>query len=161
MRWLRHLCTGSARRHFPEPVLQRITAAIAGGESLHGGQLMFAVESDLPWRALWRGDSPRQRAERAFARLRTWDTADNNGVLLYLLLADHAIEIVADRGYAGKIAPAQWQQVCAQMRQQLAAGGAMEAVVVEAVVQLSALMAAHMPPGPANGPGLPDRPQLL
>ena len=98
MRWLRHFFAPSAHAAFPEASLDRIAHAIADGERLHSGQVMFAVESDLPLALLWKNTSARARAEHAFALLRTWDTEANNGVLIYLLLADHAIEIVADRG---------------------------------------------------------------
>ena len=97
-----HFALGAAR--VPAGHFAAITEAIAAGEQRHGGQVMFAVEADLPLAALWHKVTPRQAAEQAFARLRTWDTAHNNGVLIYLLLADHAIEIVADRGLHGRSA---------------------------------------------------------
>ena len=86
MRWLRHFFAPSAHAAFPEASLDRIAHAIADGERLHGGQVMFAVESDLPLALLWKNTSARARAEHAFALLRTWDTEANNGVLIYLLV---------------------------------------------------------------------------
>jgi uncharacterized membrane protein len=162
MRWLRHLFSPSAQAAFPEASLDRIAHAIAEGERLHGGQVMFAVESELALSALWKGVTPRQRAEHAFAVLRTWDTQANNGVLIYLLLADRAIELVADRGLRDVIDTAQWQQICDHLRQQLNSTSR-EAAVLAAVAEVSQLLAAHFPPDPARPSGneLPDRPQLI
>jgi uncharacterized membrane protein YgcG len=101
MRWLRHLFARSAASRFPPASLQRIAAAIAAGEQRHTGQVVFAVEPALRLAALRRGRDARHRAEQLFARLRVWDTQHNNGVLIYLLLADHRIEVVADRAASG------------------------------------------------------------
>jgi len=161
MRALRHLFAPSLRRAFPPAALQAITDAIAAGERRHGGQVMFAVEADLPLQALWQRVTPRQRAEQAFAQLRTWDTENNNGVLVYLLLADHAIELVADRGLRGKVGEAQWTRVCEHMQQQLREGSLQDALLL-AVAEVSDILAGHYPPG--TGPqddALPNTPQLL
>ena len=162
MRWVRHFFAPSAHSAFPEVSLDRIAQAIADGERQHGGQVMFAVESDLPLALLWKGVTARQRAEHAFALLRTWDTAANNGVLIYLLLADHAIEIVADRGLHARVDAAQWRQVCDLLHDQLNGKGREEAVLA-AVARVSQLLALHFPPDLAGRTGneLPDRPQLL
>jgi len=162
MRWLRHVFSPSAHAVFPEASLERIARAIADGERQHGGQVMFAVESDLSLPMLWRGVDARQRAEHAFAVLRTWDTEANNGVLIYLLLADHAIEIVPDRGLSGRVEAGQWQQVCEHLRVQLGSGDR-EAAVLAAVAEVSQLLARHFPADPdrPRGNELPDRPQLL
>lgn len=162
MRWLRHFFAPSAHAAFPEVSLDRIAHAIAEGERLHGGQVMFAVESDLPLALLWKGTSARARAEHAFALLRTWDTEANNGVLIYLLLADHAIEIVADRGLQARVDAAQWQLICDHLRQQLN-GNSQEAAVLAAVEEVSQLLSAHFPPDPAGRQRneLPDRPQVF
>ncbi len=161
MRWWRHLFSPSVARAFPPARLQAITDAIAAGERRHGGQVMFAVEADLPLLALWQGVSPRQRAEQAFAQLRTWDTEHNNGVLIYLLLADHAIELIADRGLRGRIGEAQWQAICAHMQQRLREGALQDAVLL-AIDEVSALLAGHYPPVPGSQEdGLPDTPQIL
>lgn len=162
MRWLRHLFSPPVHAAFPAASLDRIAQAIAEGERLHDGQVMFAVESDLSLAALWNGVTPRQRAEHAFAVLRTWDTRANNGVLIYLLLADHAIELVADRGLRAVVDTGQWQQVCEHLRGQLRSGDR-EAAVLAAVAEVSQLLATHFPPDPARRPDneLPDRPQLI
>lgn len=160
-RLCRHVCSPSVRRAFPPAALQAITDAIAAGEQRHGGQVMFAVEADMPLAALWRNVTPRQAAEQAFARLRTWDTADNNGVLIYLLLADHAIEIVADRGLHGRVSPAQWQRVCTHLREGLRGPDAV-AALRDAIDEVSSLLEAHFPASARpDHDGLPNTPQIL
>ena len=160
-RLLRHVVAPSVRRAFPPDTLQAITDAIAAGEARHGGQVMFAVEADLPLHALWRGTTPRQAAEQAFAQLRTWDTHHNNGVLIYLLLADHAIEIVADRGLHGRVSPAQWQRVCTHLREGLRGANPAEALR-SAIDEVSALVEGHFPAATrSDDDGLPDTPQIL
>jgi len=161
-RALRHLFAGSAQSLFPPPTLQRIAQAIAVGEATHRGQVCFAVESALPLAAVLSGHDARRRAEDAFARLRVWDTADNNGVLVYLLLADRRIEIVADRGVAALIDQAQWRAICTQMEQRLGHGDA-EAAAIAGVTAISALLAAHFPRTGVDGGRneLPDLPQIL
>ncbi|AWH28109.1 TPM domain-containing protein [Stenotrophomonas sp. YAU14A_MKIMI4_1] len=157
----RHVFSPSLRRAFPPAALQAITEAIASGEQRHGGQVMFAVEADLPLHALWRRVTPRQAAEQAFAQLRTWDTAHNNGVLIYLLLADHAIEIVADRGLHGRVSPAQWQRICTHLREGLRGSEPVQALR-DAIDEVSGLLAGHFPPGSgSHDDGLPNTPQLL
>lgn len=162
MRWLRHAFAPSAQRAFTSQSLSRITEAIREGERLHGGQVMFAIESDLPLAALWRGVSARDRAEHAFTLLKVWDTHANNGVLIYLLLADHAIEIVADRGLAGRVDAGQWQQICERLCVGLRSGDAADAVIA-AVAEVSVLLARHFPAtsGVGDENELPDNPQLL
>lgn len=162
MRWLRHLFSPSAHARFPAASLGRIARAIADGERRHAGQVMFAVESDLPLTALWRGVSPRERAEHAFAMLRTWDTQANNGVLVYLLLADHAIEIVADRGLHGRVEAVQWRQVCEDFGRHQRDGD-LEAAVLASVDEVSRLLAVHFPADPRQPRDneLPDQPHIL
>lgn len=143
-RMLRHVFAPPARRWFPADALARIASAIHEAERTHAGEICFAVESALPAGAAWRGVDARQRAEEAFARLRVWDTAANNGVLLYLLMADHRLEIVADRGFNGRVDAAHWREVCAAMEPLLRDGKA-EAAVLEGINRLSALVAAHFP----------------
>jgi len=161
MRAVRHVCSPSVRRRFPARTLQAITEAITAGERRHSGQVMFAVEADLPLAAVWRGVTPRQAAQAAFAHLRTWDTAQNNGVLIYLLLADHAIEIVADRGLEGCVSAAQWQAVSEALREGLRTA-APEAALRHAIEAVSDLLARHYPPSAqGHDDALPNAPQLL
>ena len=160
-RLLRHLFAPSSARLFPPEALQRIAAAVADGESRHSGEVCFAGESALPLRAVLAGEEPRAHAEAAFARLRVWDTAGNNGVLVYLLLADHRIEIVADRGLAGRVTQAQWRGVCQLMEERLRAGDA-EGAAVQGVAEASALLERHFPRAgdAADENELPDLPHL-
>ncbi|WP_184629947.1 TPM domain-containing protein [Xanthomonas arboricola] len=162
MRWLRHVFAPSAQRSFPASCMDAIAAAVAASERTHTGQIMVAVDADLPLDALWRGQTARQRAEQVFAQLRTWDTEANNGVLLYLLLADHAIEVVADRGLRSRVPEAHWAEVCRRM-QQFLRDGEYEAAVLAGIEAVTALVTEHFPavPGSQHEDELPDRPQLL
>lgn len=162
MRWFRHLFAPSAHRLFPPESLQRIAKAIAEGERLHSGEVMFAVEPGLDLGAIRQGIDARLAAQAAFARLRTWDTAANNGVLIYLLLADHRIEIVADRGLEGHVTAEEWQAVCTQVESGMRQGQP-EAAVIAGVRAASALLARPFPavPGEAGHNELPDLPQIL
>jgi len=161
-RVLKHLFAPSAARLFPAEVLQRIAAAVVAGESRHRGEVCFAVEAALPAHAVLAGHDARDRARDAFARLRVWDTAANNGVLLYLLLADHRIEIVADRGLDALVSAEQWRGVCQLMEERLRAGEA-EAAVLQGVAAVSDLLAEHFPRGPdlADANELPDLPHVF
>lgn len=155
MRLLRHVFARSARRLFPEDSLHRIADAIAAGELRHRGEILFAVESELSPGMVLRGVQARARAEAAFARLRAWDTEANNGVLIYLLLADHRIEIVADRGLNGLVSAEQWRGVCLLMEERMQAGEP-EQAVVRGIEAVSDLLAEHFP----QIDGTPDRDEL-
>ncbi len=145
MRWLRHIFAPSAQRRFPAACMDAIAAAVTASERSHTGQIMVAVEADLPLEALWRGHSARQRAEQAFAQLRTWDTEANNGVLIYLLLAEHAIEVVADRGLRSRVPEECWAEVCRRM-QQFLREGQHEAAVLAGIEAVTELLAEHFRP---------------
>ncbi|MDR3389461.1 MAG: TPM domain-containing protein [Rudaea sp.] len=161
-RIFRHLfAEGSARRHFPSRVLDAIQQAIAAGESRHRGQVCFAVEGALPLGDLWRNRGARDRAHEVFAHLRVWDTEHNCGVLIYVLLADHAIEVVADRGIAALVAETEWAATCARMQAHFA-GGDFERGAVEGVTAVCDILARHFPAdGTPRTNELPDRPVLL
>ena len=161
-RALRHLFAGSARSLYPRDSLQRIATAIAAGEATHRGQVCFAVESALPVGAVLSGHDAPSGARDAFSRLRVWDTAANNGVLMYLLLADRRIEIVADRGLDARVSVEQWRGVCQLMEERLKAGEP-EAAALQGVVAVSALLAEHFPrTGGVDATNeLPDLPQIL
>ena len=158
-RWFRHLFAPSASARFPEAALARIGEAIAAGERLHDGEIVFAVEAGLPWTALVAGTAPRDRAHEVFARLRVWDTAANNGVLLYVLLADHAIEIVADRNLARQVPAPQWQALLDGMREAFRAGR-FEEGLNQAIDAVDKLLLEHfpLPAGSAPRNELSNRP---
>ncbi|OYU72061.1 MAG: hypothetical protein CFE45_41215 [Burkholderiales bacterium PBB5] len=151
-----------ARRALPPAALQRIAARVAEGERRHSGEIRVCVEAGLPLSYLWRGLSARARAVTLFGKLRVWDTAHNNGVLIYLLLAERAIEVVADRGLTAHVNPAQWQELVAGMRAAFRAGQ-FEPGLMAAVATVDALLAQHfaLQPGQANPNELPDAPLLL
>ena len=162
MRLFKHLFAPSAQRLFPADSLQRVADAIAASERRHSGEICFAVASALSWREVLRDEQARAHAEDAFARLRVWDTAGNNGVLLYLLLADHRIEIVADRGLDDRVSTEQWRGVCQLMEERLRAGEP-EAAVLRGIAAVTDLLATHYPQGPdaIDEDELPNQPQFL
>ena len=162
MRILQHLFAPSASGTFPADSLKRIHDAIAVDERGHRGEICFAVESALTWRDVWHGVTSRQRAEAAFAQLRVWDTAANNGVLVYLLLADHRIEIVADRGLRDLVSPEQWRGICQLMEERMKAGEPEDAVM-RGVAEIGKLLALHFPQreGEIDQDELPNAPIIL
>jgi len=149
------------RRRFPEPLLDEMTAAIARGELAHLGEVRFAIESRLsPWSVL-DGVDASARARDVFAQLHVWDTEHNSGVLFYVLMAEHRIEIVADRGIAGRVGQGEWDAICARMRQKYAAGQWREGSL-EGIAAAHALLTTHFPSNGVDNPDeLPDRPVLL
>jgi uncharacterized membrane protein len=163
-RWLRHAFTTPlvVRRAFPEAALTRIEQAIDASERAHSGEIRFAIEAALPWSYLRRDAPARQRATMVFAKLRVWDTEHNNGVLIYVELADRSIEIVADRGIARYVQQAQWDAICTAMREQFRAGR-FEQGALEAIQAVGQLLATHFPltEGQRSPDELPDRPAIL
>ena len=118
-RLLRHRWTeGKVNQAFPADVLLRLERQVAASESLHTGQVRLCVEGGLPYSYIWRNASARERAISLFGKLRVWDTEQNNGVLIYLLMADHAIEIIADRGLHKLVPTQEWEAVMQEMQQQ-------------------------------------------
>jgi len=162
MRILRHLFDfGLARGHFPTRVLDAIQHAIAASETQHLGEIVFAVEGSLSTASILRGRDARDRAREVFAHLRVWNTEHNTGVLVYVLLADHAIEIVADRGIAAKVGEDEWRDVCELVRTRFA-NGDYEGGAIAGVEAINAILVRHFPAnGERNPDELPDRPVLL
>jgi uncharacterized membrane protein len=173
--WWRHALAdvrGSARV-LPQASLARIEAHVAQGERQHTGQVRVCVETHLPRSYLWRfvrqgTPLPQLIAQRAlmlFAKLRVWDTDRNNGVLIYVLLAERAIHVVADRGVNALVAPDGWSLVIAPMQQAFAQGD-FEAGLLQAVDAVSEVMARHFPASlnadrPVRSDAMPDAPVLL
>ncbi|HZD27213.1 MAG TPA: TPM domain-containing protein, partial [Xanthobacteraceae bacterium] len=110
------------RRIFPPQVLAAIEQAIRAGEATHSGQVRFVVEGALDGAPLFRDQPARERALDIFSQLRIWDTARNNGVLIYLLLADRNVEIIADRGIDARVGAGGWEKICAEMESSFRAG---------------------------------------
>ncbi|MBW8328431.1 MAG: TPM domain-containing protein, partial [Thiobacillus sp.] len=143
-----------------QATLKAIESAIRASETTHGGEIRFAIENSLPGILIWRGMSGRERAIEMFSTLRVWDTEHNSGVLVYLLLADHDIEIVADRGIAARLDPAAWEQV-AQAMEVAFRQGEFERGALTGIEQISALLAAHFPPAGHNPDELANRPVIV
>mgnify|MGYP001007264293 CR=1 FL=1 len=161
-RILRHLIEQRwrERRIFTPKVLARIEQAIKAGEATHRGQIRFVVEGALDGSPLFRDQPARERAIDVFSQLRIWDTEHNNGVLIYLLLADRDIEIVADRGINGKVGTEGWEKICAILEKEFRAG-LFEYGVIKGIEEVSRVLAQHFPAGPGGKNELPDAPVVL
>ena len=161
-RVLHHLCVPDwvARRPFTAAAMDRIEAAVRKSETLHGAELRVALEAGLHPAALLRGLTPRGRAIEAFSELRVWDTEHNSGVLLYLQLVDRSIEIVADRGINARVQQRQWQDICRRMENAFSQGR-FEQGLLEAIDEITGLLARHFPPLRGKPDELEDRPVLL
>jgi len=150
------------RRALGPAALERIEQRVAASEKLHGGEIRVCVEAGLPLSYLWRDATPRERAIALFGKLRVWDTEANNGVLIYLLLAEHAIEVVADRGLARHVAAEDWQQIVSAMRDDFRAER-FEAGLLRAIDAVEARLVEHfaLGAGAANPNELPDSPSMV
>jgi uncharacterized membrane protein len=163
-RWFRHLLATNRALHqaFPPRALDAIERAVDESERHHRGELRFAVEGSLEPGEIGRGKTPRERALEVFAALGVWDTAENNGVLIYVLLADHDVEIVADRGFNDRVTQAEWSAVCDHMEREFRADRFLEGAVA-GVEDAGRLVARCFPrlPGQRDEDQLPNRPALL
>ena len=152
------------RLKFPKATLDAIEQAVARAERTHAGEIRFAIETSLAPLHIVNEVSPRARALEVFAHLRVWDTEHNNGVLVYVQLADRVVEIVADRGLHGRVSQTEWEGVCRLMEEHFRAGR-YEAGAIAGVDAVGTLLARHYPPHlkPATPSDnqLPDRPTLL
>lgn len=162
-RMLRHRWRDESdtRKAVPPELVGRLAQRVAASEQRHSGQIRIYVEAGLPMSYLWRDAGPRERAVALFGKLRVWDTELNNGVLIYLLLAENAIEIVADRGLASWVTQDEWQAIVASM------GSAFrdrhfEDGLTQALEEVSALLVQHFPlrAGETHINELPDEPVL-
>lgn len=161
-RFLLHLFSGPwlVRRHFSASAMINIERAIEHSERSHSGQICFVVETGLhPYHVLTEL-SPRTRALEVFSGMRVWDTEQNNGVLIYLLMADHDVEIVADRGINQRVPAEIWEQICHDMEQQFAEGR-FEAGLLHGVERISQLLHQHFPANQNNENELPNQPILI
>jgi len=148
------------RRIFPPQALAVIEQAIKAGEQTHSGQVRFAVEGALDGKPLFKNQPARERALDIFSQLRIWDTAHNNGVLIYLLLADRQVEIVADRGIDAKVGAAGWERICTAMQADFKAGN-FAGGVVKGIAAVSQQLAAHFPKHGAGPNELSDKPVMI
>jgi uncharacterized membrane protein len=161
-RFFRHLLTPPwlPLRGFSTALRAEIAAAVAASETRHRGEIRIAVEGPLPWRALWRDQTPRARAIELFAKLRTWDTEENSGVLIYLQLVDRDVEILADRGIAAKVPQAEWEALCRALEAAMRVGRCREGVLA-AIDSVTRLLEQHFPAGSANPNELPNEPFVI
>jgi uncharacterized membrane protein len=145
-RLLRHLW--SEPSHLPRQLgvgtTQRVQLAVQASELRHSGEIRVCIEAGLPMSYAWRDASPRERAVALFGKLRVWDTEANNGVLIYLLMADRAIEIVADRGLHKQVSDEQWQAIVAHMHDDFQAER-FEAGLLAAVTAVDELLVRYFP----------------
>ena len=151
---------GQVKRAFPRSTLATIEKAIKASETAHEGEVRFAVEGALDGLPLFKGQSARERAIEVFSQLRVWDTQHNNGLLIYLLLADRAVEIVADRGFHEKVSSQDWDKICHQMEAAFSQSN-YEGGVVSGVQAVTQHLMTHFPANGRSGNELPDKPVLL
>jgi uncharacterized membrane protein len=158
----RHLIANRSRvrRAFPAPALARIEQAIKASEATHAGQIRFVVEGALDGAPLLRNQSARSRALDVFSHLRIWDTAHNNGVLIYLLLADRDVEILADRGVDALVGGKEWEKICRAMEAEFGKGN-FEAGVIKGIAAVTRHLAKHFPKHGAGRNELPDAPVVM
>jgi uncharacterized membrane protein len=151
------------RMLFPTATLDAIEQAVKRAELTHAGEIRFAVETALTPRHILNEVTPRAHALEVFSRLRVWDTEANNGVLIYVQLADRNVEIIADRGFQGRVSPAEWEAVCRLMEEHFRAGR-FQVGSIAGVEAIGNLLARHFPQGSpraTHSNQLPDRPTLL
>lgn len=165
-RLFKHRWMDDSHRVIAPAAVQRLMQGVAASEARHSGEIRICIEAGLPNSYLLRPDSmadlTRQRALALFGKLRVWDTAHNNGVLIYLLLAERTIEVVADRGLNPHVSPAQWQAIVQRLGDALRTGR-FEDGLGQALGEVAALLSIHFPlqAGEANPNELPDQPTLL
>jgi len=161
-RLCRHLfiLPGIITKRFPKSSMQRIEAAIAASETLHMGEIRFAIEPNLPFLAVLGKRSAKKRALELFSQLHVWDTELNNGVLIYLLLADHDFEILADRGIHQHVGNQGWENVSQEM-EALFRQGRFEAGVLHGIAKISEYLVRHYPATGARENELPNAPVII
>jgi uncharacterized membrane protein len=162
MRVLSHLLSNrwTLTRRFPPAALDSIETAVVESEARHRGEVRFAIEAGLDIAALWRDKTARDRAHEVFAELEVWDTREKNGVLIYVLLAERDVEIVADRGLDERVGAGEWQAVCAAIEQAFREGRWRDGAL-EGVAGVTRLLAREFPSAGANADELPNRPRIL
>ncbi|HET8705023.1 MAG TPA: TPM domain-containing protein [Pseudomonadales bacterium] len=149
-----------AQRCFPKSALERIHSAIVQSEKQHRGEIRFVLEHALSTGEVMREASARDRATLYFSKLKIWDTEDNTGVLIYVLLAERSIEILADRGINKAVGQAFWDEVCLAMQQDFRAQN-YEQGVVKAIATITQELIKHFPATGNNPNELPDQPLIV
>jgi uncharacterized membrane protein len=161
-RWFLHAFTPPWRQRqlFPKKTLKAIETAIQQSETTHSGELRFAIENTLASRKVWRGVSSYQRALQLFSKLHVWDTEENSGVLIYLLLAERTVHIIADRGINKRVTQNEWDAIARAMQTEFCSGN-FERGSVRGIEQITALLATHFPATADNPNELPDEPIIV
>lgn len=161
-RWINHafMPPWRWRMAFSAAVLNDVEAAVHQSEFLHRGELRFAVENALAPASVWRGMTAQQRATEVFSSLRVWDTEENSGVLIYLLLADREVHIVADRGIAKLVPQSEWDAI-AQAMQKAFHRGDFRSGSLEGIECISKILATHFPSGETNPDELSNKPVIV
>lgn len=161
-RLVRHLfiLPGLAKRHFPKDAMRSIEAAIAENETKHYGEIRFAVETNLHVLDILSKKSARKRAIEVFSHLRVWDTEQNNGVLIYLLLADRDFEILADRGIHHHMGAEGWERISLEM-EKMFRQGQFEAGVLYGITRIGEKLSEHYPANGKNNNELSDKPIII
>ena len=161
-RFFRHVMMAPyvVRRAFPSAVLDAVENAVRASEAGHRGQLRFVVEAELTTWQLWAGMTPRERAIDMFSMLRVWDTEENNGVLVYVLLADRCVEIVADRGIHRHVGDERWRAICKELELHYRRGDFRDGSVI-AVEKIGAELAHYFPARGQHRNEQPDRPVVM
>jgi len=161
-RWLIHtfMPPWRWRLTFPKAVLKDIERAVTQSELHHRGELRFAIENALAPTWVWRGMSARQRATQVFSNLRVWDTEENSGVLIYVLLADKEVHIIADRGIAKHVTQAEWDTV-AQVMQKAFRLGDFQRGSLEGIEYITTMLSTHFPPGEDDPNELSNKPFIV
>lgn len=161
-RIIRHMAVSpwTLRRVLPRESMERIESEIGRSESTHRGEIRFAVEVDLSTAQIVRGVTARDRAVDLFSALRIWDTEENTGVLVYLLLADRSLEIVADRGLNAKVTQEVWDGIAGRMQQMFAAGD-FEGGLLTGIREITALLTSHFPASSGNTNELSNKPVIV
>jgi uncharacterized membrane protein len=161
-RWLIHtfMPPWRWRLAFSAALLNDVEAAVHQSERLHRGELRFAVENALAPAWVWRGLSAQQRATEVFANLRVWDTEENSGVLIYLLLADREVHIVADRGIAKRVPQSEWDSLALVMQEAFRRGDFRKGSL-DGIERISKILITHFPSGERNPDELSDKPVIV
>jgi len=149
-----------AHRAFPPAARESIRAAVAAGEARHRGEIRFVVEGSWPLGDVLAGKTPPQRALEVFGLSRVWDTEENTGVLIYALLCERHVQVLADRGINARVPPETWDALCQQLLKDYASGD-FEGGTVKAINALSDILAEHFPATGKRENELPDEPLVL
>jgi uncharacterized membrane protein len=161
-RFLRHVWMSPILlgRRFPTETLDVIEQAVTAGEKSHRGQIRFAVEAELTTGQLWADVSARERALDVFSLLGVWDTEENNGVLIYVLLADRKVEIVADRGIHQHVGHERWSAICKEIELHYRKGD-FRSGTVTGIEKIAVELAHYFPARAGQKNEQPDRPVVL